>query len=161
MAQTLKDGAALVTFSGDKLLGGPQAGIIAGRKDLVDSCGRHPLARALRPGSLVLNALQDVALSYLRRDVAVRVPLWQMAIAPLEELKCRAHALGVGEVVECDSVMGAGPCRGWSSRRPEWQSMAMLRPVCGNGSRPLSPACGADGPYAICGPCSPPKTRFC
>ncbi|HEX7096713.1 MAG TPA: L-seryl-tRNA(Sec) selenium transferase, partial [Acidimicrobiales bacterium] len=61
--QVLEDGAALVTFSGDKLLGGPQAGIIAGRADLVEACARHPLARALRPGSLVLGALQQLMLT--------------------------------------------------------------------------------------------------
>ena len=65
--QSIEAGAALVTFSGDKLLGGPQAGIIAGRADLVARCARHPLARALRPGGLVLAALQDLALAYLRR----------------------------------------------------------------------------------------------
>ena len=73
--QTLADGAALVTFSGDKLLGGPQAGIIAGRADLVAACAAHPLARALRPGGLVLGSLQDVALAYLRRDAAVDDPV--------------------------------------------------------------------------------------
>ena len=55
-------------FSGDKLLGGPQAGVIVGRADLVATCARHPLSRALRPGGLVLGALQDVALAYLGRD---------------------------------------------------------------------------------------------
>ncbi|MEY2406109.1 MAG: L-seryl-tRNA(Ser) seleniumtransferase, partial [Acidimicrobiaceae bacterium] len=66
--QTLDAGAALVIFSGDKLLGGPQAGVIAGRADLVEACARHPLYRALRPGGLVLGALQQVALAYLERD---------------------------------------------------------------------------------------------
>src|SRR5204863_316724 len=81
--QTLDAGAALVTFSGDKLLGGPQAGIIAGRRDLVDQCARHPLARALRPGGLVLAALQDTALAYLRRDAGRTVPFWAMATIPV------------------------------------------------------------------------------
>ena len=64
--QTLEAGAALVVFSGDKLLGGPQAGVLAGRADLVDACARHPLYRALRPGGLVLAALEQVALAYPR-----------------------------------------------------------------------------------------------
>ena len=64
--QTLAAGAALVTFSGDKLMGGPQAGIICGRADLIAACAAHPLMRAFRPGSLVLDALQSVALAYLR-----------------------------------------------------------------------------------------------
>jgi L-seryl-tRNA(Ser) seleniumtransferase len=110
--QTLRDGAAVVTFSGDKLLGGPQAGVIAGRAELVERCRRHPMARALRPGSLVLDALQTVALAYLRRDVATTVPLWKMATARLDDLEARAGALGVGEVVECLSVMGGGTLPG-------------------------------------------------
>jgi L-seryl-tRNA(Ser) seleniumtransferase len=101
-------GAAVVTFSGDKLLGGPQAGIIAGRPDVVERCRRHPLARALRPGGMVLGCLQDIALAYLRRDACETVPLWRMATAPVAELMRRAEALGAGRVVECESVMGGG-----------------------------------------------------
>ncbi len=110
--QTLRDGAAIVTFSGDKLLGGPQAGVIAGRADLVERCRRHPMSRALRPGSLVLGALQTVALAYLRRDVATTIPLWKMATARLDDLESRARALEVGEVVACASVMGGGTLPG-------------------------------------------------
>ena len=61
--QTLNDGAALVMFSGDKLFGGPQCGVIAGRADLVEACAQHPLARALRPGSTTMLAMQSLALS--------------------------------------------------------------------------------------------------
>jgi L-seryl-tRNA(Ser) seleniumtransferase len=87
--QTLSDGAALVLFSGDKLLGGPQAGVIAGRRDLVDRCGSHPLARALRPGDLVLQALQVTALAYLDRR-GDDIPFWRMATADPAELAGRA-----------------------------------------------------------------------
>lgn len=90
--QSLDAGAALVTFSGDKLLGGPQAGIIAGAAALVDRCARHPLARALRPGTLVLAALQQVALSYLERDGAA-IPFWRLATTPVAALEARARAL--------------------------------------------------------------------
>lgn len=112
--QTIEAGAALVTFSGDKLLGGPQAGIIAGSTELVERCRRHPLARALRPGGLVLAALQDVAMAYLRRDGAA-IPFWRMAMVPADELRRRAEvlaALGVGDVVECDSAPGGGSTPG-------------------------------------------------
>ncbi|NND74240.1 MAG: L-seryl-tRNA(Sec) selenium transferase [Ilumatobacter sp.] len=88
--QTLADGADLVTFSGDKLLGGPQAGIIVGRADLVDPCLRHPLARALRPGGLVLGALQQTALTYLDRRVVADIPFWKMVATPLADLRTRA-----------------------------------------------------------------------
>ncbi|RMH75254.1 MAG: L-seryl-tRNA(Sec) selenium transferase, partial [Actinomyces sp.] len=90
--QTLDAGAALVTFSGDKLLGGPQAGIIAGRADLVARCARHPLARALRPGSLVLGALQQTALAYLNGD-GDAIPFWVMATRTTDELAARATAI--------------------------------------------------------------------
>ena len=105
--QTLAAGADLVCFSGDKLLGGPQAGIIAGRADLVAACASHPLARAFRPGGLVLSALQELALAYLERD-GQAIPFWKMASGRPDDLRSRAEALGVGEVAELMSVPGGG-----------------------------------------------------
>ena len=105
--QTLAAGAVLVTFSGDKLMGGPQAGIICGKADLVAACAAHPLMRAFRPGSLVLGALQSVALAYLRRD-ADAIPFWRMASASTDELMERASALGVGRPSATTALAGAG-----------------------------------------------------
>ncbi len=110
--QTLKAGADLIMFSGDKLLGGPQAGIIAGRSDLVARCARHPLARALRPGGMVLAALQSTALAYLRRDAHLTIPFWHMASLPVNDLQLRAEALGVGIPTPCQSMPGAGTLPG-------------------------------------------------
>lgn len=110
--QTLQAGADLVTFSTDKLFGGPQAGVIAGRADLVERCAKHPLMRALRPGALVLSVLQDVALSYLRRDVTERVPFWRMATATVGSLEQRARAIGVGRPEPMDALPGAGSLPG-------------------------------------------------
>ncbi len=109
--QTLAAGAALVTFSGDKLMGGPQAGIICGRADLISLCAAHPLMRAFRPGSLVLDALQSVALAYLRRD-ADAIPFWRMAQVPVDELDERAAALGVGRPARTSALAGAGSLPG-------------------------------------------------
>jgi len=113
--QTIEAGAALVTFSGDKLLGGPQAGIIAGRRDLVARCARHPLARALRPGGLVLAALQDLVLAYLRRDVLAAVPFWRLAATPVAELRVRADAIAAAtgaRAADMDALPGAGSAPG-------------------------------------------------
>ncbi len=109
--QTLAEGADLVLFSGDKLLGGPQAGIIAGRADLVRACAKHPLYRAFRPGGLVLSALQDVATAYLART-ADQLPFWRMATTTTETLRRRAEAVIAdaddGQVTTCASVPGGG-----------------------------------------------------
>ena len=109
--QTLASGAALVTFSGDKLLGGPQAGIIAGSAESVARCARHPLARAFRAGGLVLAELQSLALTYLRRR-GDDIPFWRMATRPVTELRARAAALGVGEVCDMAATTGGGTLPG-------------------------------------------------
>ena len=114
--QTLEQGAALIMFSGDKLFGGPQAGIIAGRMDLVALCARHPLARALRPGGLVLAALQQTTLAYLRRDAATTIPFWRMVATPVQQLQQRAEeicaATGVGLPQPMLALPGAGSAPG-------------------------------------------------
>ena len=109
--QSLEAGADLVTFSADKLFGGPQAGIIAGRSELVARCSRHPLARALRPGSLVLSALQQTVLAYLRRD-GLSIPFWRMATVDVESLETRARSIGAGTMIACSSVPGGGSVPG-------------------------------------------------
>jgi len=113
--ESLAAGADLVSFSGDKLLGGPQAGVLAGRADLVRRCATHPLYRAFRPGTLVLAALQDVALAYLDRS-AGELPFWRMATAGLDGLERRARRMAADhpavEVVACASAPGGGTLPG-------------------------------------------------
>jgi L-seryl-tRNA(Ser) seleniumtransferase len=114
--QTLEHGAALVTFSGDKLFGGPQAGIIAGRADLVEKCEQHPLARALRPGAHVMVAVQRTTMAYLGKTAATDIAFWTMVAASRQDLELRATdliaAAGLGAVEPTLSVPGAGSAPG-------------------------------------------------
>jgi len=113
--QCIEAGAALVTFSGDKLLGGPQAGIIVGRRALIDRLKAHPLARALRADKLTLAGLQAVADAYLSGD-ASSIPLWRMACAPVDALRVRAEAIAAEvpglKVVDTQAVAGGGTLPG-------------------------------------------------
>jgi L-seryl-tRNA(Ser) seleniumtransferase len=113
--QAVDAGAALVTFSGDKLLGGPQAGVVVGRSDLVAALAAHPLARAMRADKLTLAGLQAVAFSYLSGD-ATAIPLWRMATAPLDGLRARAESIAAAvpatKVVDTEAVAGGGSLPG-------------------------------------------------
>jgi L-seryl-tRNA(Ser) seleniumtransferase len=107
----LADGADLVAFSGDKLLGGPQAGIVCGRADLVGRLRRHPLQRALRPDKLQLAALEGTLLLYLDPDRVLDVPVLRMLHEPVDQVRARAEELARltgGEVVETEGRVGGG-----------------------------------------------------
>lgn len=114
--QSLSEGASLLTFSGDKLLGGPQCGIIAGRAELVDECARHPLMRALRPSAHTLMWLQTTLLAYCNKTVCQDVPFWNMVSQTVESLTLRAKTITsesqMGTVVSLTSLLGAGSAPG-------------------------------------------------
>ena len=95
MGESLKAGADVVTFSGDKLLGGPQAGIILGKKDLIEKIRRNPLARAVRIDKLTLAALEAVLRIYRDdpADAAKKIPVLAMLTAAPSDLKRRAQKL--------------------------------------------------------------------
>lgn len=110
--ESLSAGADIVCFSGDKLLGGPQAGIIVGKKELLDKIKKHPLARAVRADKLCLAALSATLLHYLKDEAVREIPIWRMMSATVEQVRGRAEAwrarLGQGEVVESESTVGGG-----------------------------------------------------
>jgi L-seryl-tRNA(Ser) seleniumtransferase len=100
-------------FSGDKLLGGPQAGIVVGRADLVARLKRHPLARALRLDKATIAGLNATLLHYARGEALEKVPVWRMISGPLSELEGRAvkwsRAVGnSASVIESRSMIGGG-----------------------------------------------------
>jgi L-seryl-tRNA(Ser) seleniumtransferase len=110
--ESLDAGADLVCFSGDKLLGGPQAGIVVGRADLVEKLRRHPLQRAVRADKLTLAALEGTLVLYLEPERALReVPVLRMALEDAGAVRARAERLAEltgGEVEETVGRIGGG-----------------------------------------------------
>jgi L-seryl-tRNA(Ser) seleniumtransferase len=90
---SIQGGADLVTFSGDKLLGGPQAGIIAGRRDLIDRVRRHPLMRAVRADKLVYAALEATLALWAQPAERMHIPVYRMLTMGIDEIERRARAL--------------------------------------------------------------------
>jgi L-seryl-tRNA(Ser) seleniumtransferase len=110
--RSVRAGAALVCFSGDKLLGGPQAGVIVGRREAIEAARVHPLARAVRIDKLSLAALEATLALYRDPELARReVPVLAMLTASEDELERRAQALAKaigGEVVASTARVGGG-----------------------------------------------------
>jgi len=118
--ESLSAGADIVTFSGDKLLGGPQAGLIVGRSALIERLRRHPMARALRVDKMVLAALDTTLRSYQQQRVIEEVPVWTMIAASLPSLQERAESwrlalaeAGITSMVwDGESAIGGGSLPG-------------------------------------------------
>ena len=114
--ESITAGADLVLFSGDKLLGGPQAGIIVGREAALAPLRSHPLMRALRPDKTTIAALGATLGHYLHGEAETEIPVWRMIAAEADELRERAEswrtALGLGEVVADQSPIGGGSLPG-------------------------------------------------
>ncbi len=88
--ESIRAGIDLVCFSGDKLLGGPQAGILVGRAEVIERLAKHPLMRAVRIDKMTLAALEATLRHYQRGEAAEHIPVWQMIAARPEQLKQRA-----------------------------------------------------------------------
>ncbi len=110
--EALAAGVDVVCFSGDKLLGGPQAGIIIGKKDLLDKIKKHPLARVVRADKACLAGVTATLLHYLKDEAEREIPILKMMSYTLKQIKGRAEAwrreLGKGEIIEGKSTVGGG-----------------------------------------------------
>jgi L-seryl-tRNA(Ser) seleniumtransferase len=106
-------GAGLVFFSGDKLVGGPQAGIIVGKKELIDKLKKHPLARAVRIDKIRLAGLLATLIHYVKGEALYKIPVWRMISTPLEEIDKRAQLWsqslkGLARVIDGRTMIGGG-----------------------------------------------------
>ena len=118
--ESLDAGVDLVAFSGDKLLGGPQAGVILGRATFIDQLRRHPMARAVRPDKVILAALSATVHAYLAGDAEQTLPIWRMIAQSPSQIEARAehvrlqaasHGLDL-QLVPGESTVGGGSLPG-------------------------------------------------
>ena len=119
--ESVAAGATITAFSGDKLLGGPQAGIIVGRSAEVARLRRHPLMRAIRPDKLTLAALGATLLHYVCDEAEREVPVWRMISTSADQLRSRAEVLATrlgGRTLETRSAVGGGSLPGQT--QPSW-----------------------------------------
>ena len=111
-------GADVICFSGDKLLGGPQAGIIIGKKELIDKVKAHPLARAVRADKVCLAGIAATLTHYLKGDSLQKIPIWRMISRDIKGIKKQASgwqkALNSGAVIPGSSMVGGGSLPGES-----------------------------------------------
>nr|WP_228430556.1 L-seryl-tRNA(Sec) selenium transferase [Baekduia soli] len=144
--ESIAAGVTLACFSGDKLLGGPQAGIIVGTAEAVAACRRHPLARALRLGRLPMAALAaTLALYRDPRRALAEVPVLAMLTAPADVLRARAQRLadaaGAARSSRPPRASAAARCRCSSCPAPSWRSARTARaprhwrPACASATR--------------------------
>ncbi len=129
--EAIAAGADLVCFSGDKLLGGPQAGLIVGRKQLIERLERHPLARAIRADKTALAGIAATLRHYLRGEAVEKVPVWRMIAAPLAVLeeRCRAWASALSSSVDCSIVATEATVGGGSLPGETLPSVALAIPA--------------------------------
>ncbi len=120
--ESLAAGADLVCFSGDKLLGGPQAGIILGKEELIQRLKVHPLARAIRADKMALAALTATLEHFIKGEALDCVPVWRMISRDLDQIRGRAenwqNTIGRGEIIEARSMVGGGSLPG--ETLPTW-----------------------------------------
>ena len=115
--ESIAAGAGLVMFSGDKLLGGPQAGIISGDRVLVEKLSRHPLARAIRIDKISLASLTATLMHYLKGEAEAEIPIWKMISARPDQIRLRAQKWKesvqvYAEIIESKSAVGGGSLPG-------------------------------------------------
>ncbi len=141
--ESVAAGADIVTFSGDKLLGGPQAGIIVGKTELIARLRRHPLTRALRVDKATIAGIQANLLHYLKGEAVDKIPIWRMIATSQEEVAARAReviaALGPAGA-QCALLPGRSMIGGGSLPEESLPTMLLALPVGAQGQYPGSAA---------------------